>query len=80
LSCSSDGLKIYLTKDTNAISKGSIRVAMLPIAFKAKTYLGDSTSLPSDFKGKYVLPDFWPISCAPCIQEIKDYYIDIYNK
>jgi len=53
---------------------------MLPIAFKAKTYLGDSTSFPSDFKGKYVLPDFWPISCAPCIQEIKDYYIDIYNK
>jgi len=80
LSCSSDGLKIYFTKNTNALSKGSTQIGMPPILFKAKTYLGDSINFPHDFIGKYVLLDFWSTSCPPCVQEIRDYYIDIYQK
>lgn len=80
LSCSNDGLKIFLTKDTNALTNGSTQIGMQPINFMARTYSGDSISFPSDFKNKYVLLDFWSTSCGPCMQEIRDYYIDIYNK
>lgn len=80
LNCSSDGLKIYLTKVDDAFKHGGTQIGMPPLTFKAKTYLGDSINFPSDYKGKYVLLDFWSIGCAPCVQEMKDYYIDIYKK
>jgi peroxiredoxin len=80
LSCSSDGLKIFLTKDKKALVNGSTQIGMTPINFKVKTYTGNSINFPSDFKGKYVLLDFWSTSCGPCVQEIRDYYIDIYKK
>lgn len=79
LSCSNDGLKIYLTKDNNASNHGSTQIGMPPIQFAARTLKGDTINFPSDFKGKYVLLDFWSLGCAPCIQEIKDYYIYIYE-
>ncbi len=80
ISCRMDGLKIYLTKDADALSKGSTQIGMPPPKFKAKTLSGDSINFPSGLKGKYILLDFWSINCAPCIQEIKEYYIDIYKR
>jgi peroxiredoxin len=80
LDCSSDGLKIFLTKETKALTNGSTQVGMPPVGFTARTYSGDFIDFPSDYKGKFVLLDFWSTGCAPCVQEIRDYYIDIYKK
>lgn len=80
LDCSSDGLKIFLTKEINALTNGSTQVGMPPVGFTARTYSGDFIDFPSDYKGKFVLLDFWSTGCAPCVQEIRDYYIDIYKK
>jgi len=78
--CSSDGLKIILTKDTNALANGSTQIGMAPVNFTAKSSTGNTVNFPYDFKGKYVLLDFWFIGCKPCEEEIRNYYIDIYNK
>jgi peroxiredoxin len=78
--CSNDGLKIILTKDTNALANGSTQIGMAPVNFTAKTCAGNTVNFPSDFKGKYVLLDFWFIGCKPCVEEIRNHYIDIYRK
>ena len=78
LDCSSDGLKVELTKVLNI--EGSTQIGMVPLSFNSVTLKGDSIHFPADFKGKYVLLDFWATSCAPCVQEMKDYYVNIYNK
>lgn len=80
LNCSRDGLKIILTKDLDALNEGSTQIGMPPISYKAKSFNGESVNFPADLKGKYVLLDFWSTSCAPCVQEIRDYYINIYKK
>ena len=80
LNCSKYGLKIILTKDVDALNEGSTQIGMPPISFKATSFNGDSINFPVDLKGRYVLLDFWSTGCTPCVQEIKDYYIDIYKK
>ena len=41
---------------------------------------GRTVHFPGDFAGKYVLLDFWALSCGPCVYEIRNYYPDIYAR
>ncbi|WP_321369032.1 TlpA disulfide reductase family protein [uncultured Draconibacterium sp.] len=80
INCSQDGLKVYLSKDKSLSHIESTQIGYAPISFKALTYSNDNINFPSDFKGKYVLLDFWSTSCAPCVQEIKENYIELYER
>ena len=46
----------------------AVKVGSFAPEIKGKNYTGDSVAL-SDFKGKYVLIDFWGSWCPPCRQE-----------
>lgn len=47
--------------------------------FKLKNDKGEMASL-SQFAGKVVYLDFWGISCAPCLHDIKNYIPDLHNR
>jgi thiol-disulfide isomerase/thioredoxin len=79
VSCSSDGRTISLKADSLASKKGSTQLGMPALPFKTITLKGDSIQFPSDFKGKYVLLDFWSTGCPHCIEEIKNSYLDLYK-
>ncbi|MCJ7448518.1 MAG: TlpA family protein disulfide reductase [Bacteroidales bacterium] len=80
VSCSDDGRIITFNLDTNALEKGSTQINMPAIPFKAVTLKGDTVMFPKDFKGKYILLDFWSTSCPPCINDIRNCYRDLYKK
>jgi thiol-disulfide isomerase/thioredoxin len=79
INCSIDGREIKLTKD-NILVSGGTQVGMPPISFNALSVKGDTINFPHDFKNKYVLLDFWHTRCAPCLHEIKETYLDLYEK
>jgi len=80
LNINKDGLKLELKKDNDVLKKGSDQVGMPPFSFQGVSLKGDSLSFPEDYKGKYVLLDFWSTGCSPCVKEIKEHYIEIYEK
>jgi len=80
VSCGNDGRIISFRLDTNALEKGSTQVNMPAIPFKAITVRGDSVRFPIDYRGKYVLLDFWSTSCPHCIDDIRNVYKDLYRK
>jgi len=80
VSCSDDGRIISFNLDTNALVKGSTQVNMPAIPFRGVTLKGDTITFPRDFKGKYVLLDFWSTSCPHCMDDIRNCYRDLYKK
>lgn len=80
VSCSADGRVISFSLDTNALEKGSTQVNMPAIPFKTITLKGDTVMFPKDYKGKYVLLDFWSTSCPHCIDDIRNVYRDLYKE
>ena len=60
----------------------AVKVGSFAPEIKGKNYIGDSVAL-SDFKGKYVLIDFWGSWCGPCIgqiPELKNLYADFHGQ
>lgn len=80
VNCSNDGRIISFSLDTNALERGSTQIDMPAIPFKAVTLKGDTVMFPEDFKGKFVLLDFWSTSCPHCIDDIRNIYRDLYKK
>jgi len=77
---SADGRTLTFELDTNALKKGSTQVNMPAIPFTAVTVKGDTVNFPEDFKGKFVLLDFWSTGCPHCIVDIQTCYRDLYKK
>jgi peroxiredoxin len=80
VSCNTDGRTFSLKLDPNALEKGSTQVNMPAVPFKAVTLKGDTIMFPKDYKGKYVLLDFWSTSCPHCIEDIRNCYRNLYKK
>ena len=79
-SLSVDGRYLHLTEEPDAEHKEVMQEGFRPYSFTATTLQGDTVCFPDDFKGKYVLLDFWATSCGPCVQEIEQTYPVIYEK
>ena len=80
ITCNSNGRKIKLIKENDAIRKGGTQYFMPPITFTALDLNGDSINFPQIFKNKYILLDFWSTSCAPCVHAITSSYKELYKK
>jgi peroxiredoxin len=55
----------------NYISQGLLKVGTAAPNFKLISSNGDSVNL-SDYKGEFVLLDFWYVGCKPCIKAYWD--------
>lgn len=77
---STDGRTVSFELDSNALNKGSAQINMPAIPFKTISVNKDTIRFPKDFRGKYVLLDFWATSCPHCIHDIRNVYIDLYRE
>ena len=73
-----DGRELRLTPTPDALDRPSAQVGFRPIPFEATTTDGRRVRFPEDFAGRYVLLDFWSLSCPPCLMDIRDHYLRDY--
>lgn len=75
-----DGRFMRLSPASDAAKTESLQLGFRPYAFEATDMAGRKVRFPDDFAGKYVLLDFWALSCAPCMQDIRENYPGIYAR
>lgn len=75
-----DGRFMRLSPAPDAAKTESLQLGFRPYAFEATDMAGRKVRFPDDFAGKYVLLDFWALSCAPCMQDIRENYPGIYAR
>ncbi len=74
-----DGRELLLTPTPDVLDRPSAQVGFRPIPFEAATTEGRIVRFPEDFRGRYVLLDFWPLRCPPCLQEIRESCLQAYT-
>jgi len=60
-----DGRYLRLECVPDAEGREAMQVGFRPYAFTAVDMAGRTVHFPGDFAGKYVLLDFWALSCGP---------------
>lgn len=65
-----NGDKFFLIRDLNAEKQGGTQLGMKAIDFNAQALDGKKIKL-SDYRGKFVLLDFWGTWCKPCVGELE---------
>lgn len=76
-----NGDSLFMTWDREAELKGGSQIGMKALDFTAVSLDGKEIRL-SDYRGKYIILDFWGTWCAPCVsfletlKEIHNTYID----
>jgi len=66
-----------INKDRNQLC--SSQIGFKTFAFEGQNFKTKSSISLNDYKGKYLLIDFWSVYCVPCIQEFANLK-EIYNK
>ena len=79
-SLSADGRYMHLTEVPDAATKEAMQKGFRACSFSTTDMEGNTVNFPDDFKGKYVLLDFWATSCSPCVMDIKSRYVSLYEK
>lgn len=79
-SLSADGRYMHMTEDPDAGNKEVMQKGFRVCSFTTTDMEGNTIRFPEDFKGKYVLLDFWASTCGPCVYDIKNKYGSIYEK
>ena len=79
-SLSADGRYMHLTEVPDAPTKEKMQKGFRACSFSTTDMEGNTVNFPDDFKGKYVLLDFWATSCGACVQDIKMSYGTLYEK
>ena len=79
-SLASDGRFMRLSPAPDAGKTESLQLGFRPYSFEATDMAGRTVHFPDDFAGKYVLLDFWTLSCGPCMQEIRENYPGLYAR
>lgn len=79
-SLSADGRYVHLTEVPDAADREAMQKGFRACSFAATDVEGRTMHFPDDFKGKYVLLDFWSTTCSPCVYDIKNEYLPLYEK
>lgn len=79
-SLAADGRYMHLTEVPDADTKEAMQKGFRACSFTTTDMEGNTVNFPDDFKGKYVLLDFWATTCGPCVQDIDRKYGSIYDK